>query len=159
MLKRFFFLGLILALAAFGCQQQEKVAIDAAAETAAIKTVLNNYVKSCEAEDMAAYAGNILKDPAMVNFGAFGAPIIAWAGLETVIQGQFDMLSDVKIDVSDMKIKLSSCGDFAWATCLWVFRGMAGENAMELPIRCTWVLQKQGDEWLIAHFHKSIAAA
>lgn len=143
------------ALAA-GCTQQ--VAIDTEAERTAVKTVLDDYVKSVEAEDMRLYAQNVRHDSVMVNFGAFGGPIVGWAALEEVINGQNEALADVKIDVSDMKVHVSSDGKMAWATTLWTFSGNTPDGSIELPVRCTWVLEKEQAGWKIVHFHKSIAA-
>jgi hypothetical protein len=31
-----------------------------------------------------------------------------------------------------------------------------GNQAIELPVRCSWILEKRGTNWLIVHFHKSV---
>ena len=58
---------------------QQKVNIEA--EKSAITTVLDSYVRSIENEDMELYGENIAHEPMMVNFGAFGDPIIGWDAL------------------------------------------------------------------------------
>ena len=130
--------------------------VDIEAETAAVKTLLEEYVKSIETEDMEAYAKLVTHDTAVVNFGGFGKPIVGWDALKIVMEGQNEMLSDTKIEVSNMQIHISADGKFAWATCLWDLKAMMAENAVELPIRCTWVLEKHDASWMIVHFHKSM---
>lgn len=132
--------------------------VDVNAEKAAVKAVLDRYVKSVVDEDMELYGENVAHDEAMVNFGAFGAPIIGWEALKQVMEGQNEALSGVKIDVSDMAVHVSADGKLAWATCLWKLTAMMGEEPIELPVRCTWVLEKTEGRWTIVHFHKSLPA-
>lgn len=139
-----------------GCAQ--KLQVDLAAEKAAVQTALDNYVTAVEQEDWAEYSAVMSRSTDMVNFGAFGPPVVGQDGLKQVIQGQFDGLADVTIDVSDMRIEVEPSGQFAWATCLWTFKGMMGETPLELPVRCTWILKKETGKWMISHWHKSVAA-
>ena len=147
---------LAIILLAFGCQPQ--VTVDVEAEKGAVAGVLDNYVKSIVDEDMNLYGQVMAHGADMVNFGGFGDPIIGWEALKTVISGQNEMLSETSIDVSDVNIHIGADGTTAWATSLWVLKAMAGENEMNLPIRCTWVLEKREAGWTIVHFHKSMAA-
>jgi len=135
---------------------QQKVNIES--EKTAIKAVLDNYVASIENEDMELYARNMAHDSDMVNFGTSEDPIIGWDVLERIIEDQNAALSQTKIDVTNMAIHVSETGKFAWATCLWDFKSMMGENPIELPVRCSWILEKRGNNWVIVHFHKSIQA-
>jgi len=137
-----------------GCQPK----VDIEAEKTAIKAVLDNYVTSVENEDMELYGKNVAHDTVMVNFGAFGDPIVGWEALEKVMTGQNEALSQIKITASDVSIRLSPSGKFAWATSIWDFKAMMGENPVELPVRCSWILEKQENQWVIVHFHKSVAA-
>jgi ketosteroid isomerase-like protein len=115
-------------------------------------------VTSVENEDMEAYAENVEHSEDMVNFGAFGDPIVGWDALQKVMEGQNAGLEDIKITVTDMKIHLVPSGLVAWATCLWDFEAKMGGQEMSLPVRCTWVLEKEGEDWKIIHFHKSVPA-
>lgn len=157
MKKVFVLVWAFLAVVITGCQQSAPP-VDIAAEKAAVSSVLTAYVASVEAEDMEAYAANMMLDSTMVNFGAFGPPIIGWNGLQEVMKGQNESLTDIKIGVRDLNITVAPSGDFAWATSLWTFKGDMGGTPVEMPVRCTWVLQKHQGKWTIAHFHKSIAA-
>lgn len=150
------YLALLAAFAVLTIIACQPPAVDIEAETAAVKTVLEEYVNSVEIEDMEAYAKLVIHDTAMVNFGGFGKPIVGWDALKKVMEGQNEMLAETKIEVSSMQIHVSADGKFAWATCLWNLKAMMAENAVELPIRCTWVLEKQDAGWVIVHFHKSM---
>jgi uncharacterized protein (TIGR02246 family) len=130
---------------------------DIEAEKAAVKAVLDQYVASVENEDMNNYAQLVAHDNKMMNFGGFGDPIVGWDALKEVMEGQNEALSETEITVSDMAIHVSEMGNLAWATCLWNLKATMGENPIELPIRCTWVLEKRDSKWLIVHFHKSMA--
>src|SRR3989339_326579 len=139
-----------------GCQK----AVDTAAEKSAIKAVLNNYVLSIENEDIELYAKIFVPDPDMVNFGT-GANerIIGWDTLKKVIEDQNAALSETKITQSDVTINVSPDGQFAWATSLWDFKATMDSQVMQLPVRCSWILEKRGNDWKIVHFHKSVGAA
>jgi ketosteroid isomerase-like protein len=149
------FSGLVL-LALAACARGPQV--DTKAETAAIKTLLDEYVKSVEVENMELYAMLVVHDTTMVNFGSFGKPIAGWDALKKVMEGQNELLSDTKITVSDLKIHISGDGKMAWARCLWALRAKMAENPVELPIRCTWAFEKGDAGWMIVHFHKSLPA-
>jgi len=136
------------------CQQ----AVDMETEKTAIRAVLDNYITSVENEDMELYGKNVAHDAEMVNFGAFGDPIVGWEALEKLMVGQNEVLSQTKITASDVSIQIVPSGKFALATSLWNFKAMMGEDPVEWPVRCSWVLEKRENRWVIIHFHKSIAA-
>jgi ketosteroid isomerase-like protein len=127
------------------------------AEKANIETVLAEYVASIEDEDMDLYAQVIAHDPQMVNFGAFGAPILGWGALKKIMAEQNAALSETKITVNDLDISIPEIGKLAWATSLWKLRTLMNGNPIELHIRCTWILERRANRWIIIHFHKSIA--
>jgi ketosteroid isomerase-like protein len=134
--------------------------VDKEAEKLAIKTVLDKYIFSIEKEDIEQYSKIFVHDSDMVNFGT-GAKerIVGWDALRKVIEDQNVALSETKITQSDVTINLSQNGQFAWATSLWNFKATMDVQVMELPVRCSWVLEKQGNDWKIVHFHKSVGAA
>jgi uncharacterized protein (TIGR02246 family) len=139
---------------AVGCAQRA----DVTAETTAVKGVLEKYIASVEKEDMELYAAVMAHDAAMVNFGSGGPPIVGWEALRKVIEDQNAALSETKIGARDVSVKISPTGDWAWATSLWDFKAMAGGKPLALPVRCSWILEKQDGRWVIVHFHKSVAA-
>lgn len=132
--------------------------VDVKAEISAISTLLDEYTKSVETENMELYAALVVHDTTMVNFGGFGKPIVGWDGLKKTMEGQNELLSDTRITVSDLNIQISGDGKTAWARCLWTLRAKMAENPVELPIRCTWIFGKDENGWKIVHFHKSMPA-
>ena len=148
--------SVVMLIAIMGCKPQPAADMDA--EIAAINTLLGEYVKSVETEDMGLYSKLISHDTTMVNFGSFGKPIRGWNGLVKVMEGQNELLSDTKITMSDLKIYVSSDGRMAWARCLWSLRARMADNPVELPLRCTWAFEKGEAGWIIVHFHKSLPA-
>ena len=146
---------LLMVAAAIGCQRQALVSSDT--DRAAIQTTLRNYIASIENENLDSYSPNMAHDTAMVNFGVFGPPIAGWAALTEVIAAQNEALAQTKIAVTDQHIHIAPSGQFAWATCLWDFQTTMGETPVALPVRCTWILEKRNNQWVIVHFHKSLA--
>jgi ketosteroid isomerase-like protein len=75
-----------------------------------------------------------------------------------VMTSQNEMLDNIQIEERDPRIHISPSGELAWATSLWQFHATAAADTMNLPVRCTWVLQKQDGQWKVVHFHKSLPA-
>jgi len=150
-----FFITIVLTIVS-GCQRT----VDKEAEKSAIKSVLTDYIVSIENEDIELYGKIFVHDSDMVNFGT-GANerIVGWDALKKVIEAQNDAISETKITQSNITINLSNEGQFAWATSLWDFKSKMGDQVMLLPVRCSWILEKIGNEWKIIHFHKSVGAA
>ncbi len=154
MKSRFCLTVLIILLAVVGSLRSD----DRRLPEEEIGAVLVQYVKCVEEEDMAAYAANIDHDPKMVNFGAFGEPIVGWEALRQVMESQNAGLDSIQIDQSDVRIHILPDGASAWATSLWRFTAKADGGSVDLPVRCTWILEKRENRWLLVHFHKSVAA-
>jgi uncharacterized protein (TIGR02246 family) len=137
----------------------KKATVNVEAEKALIKSVLDNYVKAVENEDIELYGQVVANDPDMVNFGTDASErIVGWDALKKALQAQFVALPGTRITVSDETVYVLSGGRFAWATSLWVFKATiaATGQAMEVPVRCTWLLEKRDKGWVIVHFHKSV---
>ena len=67
-------------------------------------------------------------------------------------------LGQVLLESADrgVRVRLLAGGASALATSQWTFAAQMGEQKLAFPLRCTWVLEKRGDAWLLLHFHKSI---
>jgi uncharacterized protein (TIGR02246 family) len=136
-----------------------KARVNVEAEKAAIKSVLDNYVTSVERADMELFAKTVTHDPGMVNFGtAASERLVAWDALKEMMEAMNATLSDTKIAVSDVTVSVLSGGRSAWATSIWDFRATMGGQAITLPVRCTWVLEKRETSWAVVHSHKSVGA-
>lgn len=146
--------ALSCAWVAAACQP----AVDMERAEVEVRAALDRYVECVEQEDMEGYAEIVAHDAAMMNFGAFGGPIVGWDGLREVIEGQYAALDSVQIEQSQVAVNVMPGGGDAWATSLWQFTAKAGESTLDLPVRCTWQLQKRAGGWVITHFHKSLAA-
>jgi ketosteroid isomerase-like protein len=127
------------------------------AEKFAIKTILEKYITSVENADIEMYAQNIVHDPNMVNFGTDASDhLVGWNALKKAIEAQNVALSGTKIIASEVTVNISPDARFAWATSLWDFKAMMAGQAIEVPVRCTWILEKKEYGWAIVHFHKSV---
>jgi ketosteroid isomerase-like protein len=152
--SRFLVAFLLVVWLVVGCQTAPKV--DTAVEKNAIALVLDNYVKSLEHQDLELFSGNLAHDSSMINFEISGPPIIGWNDLEESMRNRRASVSDVSIEPRDTEINLAPCGTAAWATSLWNLKATVDGEFEEYSVRCTWVLEKRQDMWLIVHFHKSI---
>jgi len=130
------------------------VAIDV--EAAAVADTLKRYVDAVEERDLVRYAAVVAHDDDLAWYGSMPGQIVGWSEVEQVMRGIFDAGSDIKITQTDLRVHFSPDRQLAWATCLWDWRGKTGEEVAEVPVRCTWVLERRDAEWVIVHWHKSV---
>lgn len=114
---------------------------------------------SVENEDMDLHSRIVDHGATMVNFGTNDPPIVGWDALKKAMLDQNSALSQTTITVGDVSIVVPLPGKVAWASSRWNFKAMVGEKPLELPVRCTWILERRGDSWFIVHFHKSVATS
>jgi ketosteroid isomerase-like protein len=135
------------------------VATITGAETVAVAEAIRAYVEAVEARDFAAYERVVAHDPDLAWYGSMPGQISGWAEVEPLIHDMFASLDEIHIVQDDLRVHLSPDGEVAWATCLWDFRGRAGDQEIVEPTRCTWVLERRDERWIIVHWHKSLGVA
>jgi len=131
-------------------------AIDLVAEKDAVKAALEDLITGVENKDMRLLPNTVAHEADRVWIGA-GANdwLVGWEALEQAMLAQNTALDDIRITVGEETIHLAPDEQFAWATNRWNFAARLGEQALELPLRCTWILEKRAAGWVIVHFHKS----
>jgi ketosteroid isomerase-like protein len=124
-----------------------------------VRAALMRWIEMVERRDLSLLPQTIWPDEELVWIGSGEAEWIrGCAGVEDALKAQNAALEDIRIGVSEETIHVAAGERYAWATSRWIFHARAGGEEIELPLRCTWVLEKRGDEWRIAHFHKSVGA-
>lgn len=125
-------------------------------ESAAVADVLNHYIEAVEEQDLVKYATVVAHDDDLAWYGSMPGQIVGWGEVEHVMRGMFEAGSTIKITQTDLRIHFSPDHQLAWATCLWDWREKTGEEVAQVPVRCTWVLERRGHDWVIVHWHKSV---
>lgn len=126
-------------------------------ERIAIKKAIDAWINAVEKRDASLLPRVVTQDRGSVWIGSgAGEWLVGFDALEQAIQAQNAALEDIHIKVSDETIHASQQGDMAWVTNQWVFSGKMGGQSMAIDLRCTWVLEKRQDHWIIVHFHKSV---
>jgi ketosteroid isomerase-like protein len=82
-----------------------------------------------------------------------------YAELKKAIQAQNNALHNIQIKVTEETIHTSPDENFAWVTNQWMFSAQKDGQNFELPLRCTWIVEKREASWRIVHFHKSAGIA
>lgn len=125
-------------------------------EHVAIKAGIEAWITAVEGRDIHLLPQVVTQavDSVWIGAGA-GEWLVGYEALEQAMQAQNAALEDIHIQVSDEIIHVSLQGDMAWATNQWIFNARLGDQSLAMPLRCTWVLEKRQDRWLIVHFHKS----
>jgi ketosteroid isomerase-like protein len=154
--KSLFALFILFLLTIIGCKQ---TITDITAEKKAVKSVIDNYAKSWITEDIDLYSSTMMHDESLVHVGGSRGLnwIEGWTELKDIIIDQNKSFNDTDIDEKKAWINLSESGEFAWAVTLWDLKTTLNDGTKCLiPLRCTWILEKKNDSWIIVHFHKSI---
>jgi len=127
-------------------------------ELSAVKAGIDAWIDAVESRDITRLPFAVTQDASSVWIGpGEGEWLAGYDALEQAMRAQNEALRDIRLDVTDEIIHFSSLGDMAWATNRWVFNAAAGGETFAMPLRCTWILEKQDDRWTIVHFHKSAA--
>ncbi|KPK80729.1 MAG: hypothetical protein AMS27_16265 [Bacteroides sp. SM23_62_1] len=157
MKKDIVFYILIVCAAIFtGCRQND---FDVGSEEKLVKAVIDNYAKSWITEDMDLYDSTMSSDESLVHIGGSQGLnwIQGWTELEEIIIGQNKSFNETNISETRAWINISQSSSFAWAVTLWDLTTTLSDGTKCLiPLRCTWILEKQNGKWYIVHFHKSI---
>ena len=138
------------------CQKK----VDISVEKAAIKAVLDNCRTGMENEDITLIGNIFAHDTDNVFWGTgVGEKMVGWKAFETAVKEQYEALSETKITQSDLAIKVSKDGQFAYATSQYDVKAIMGEQEIELlGVRETCILEKRDAEWVIVHIHDSIGS-
>ncbi len=126
----------------------------------AIKAGIDAWIEAVECKDINLLPQVVNQDPTAVWIGVGdGDWLLGYEALEQAMRAQNAALDEIHIQAIEETIHISPEEDMAWATNQWVFSGKMGGQSMAMNLRCTWILEKQPDKWVIVHFHKSAGMA
>ena len=114
----------------------------------------NDLVNGIRHADAKAVTAVYLNSPRLILFNNNGTVTTTWAQARDNRQSLYAKVSDVKLDVRDVRVKtLGPSG--AVVTCLWEQTQTADGQPEHATGRLTIVYQKVGAEWKIVHTHTS----
>lgn len=135
-----------------------KPAPDIAAETTAVRAVLEKVLEAEMKEESALYDAVMSQETNMVNFGA--GPDSRYVGLAEFKAGQeekYSMLEDVEVEAAEQVITIHASGTVAWFSELLKYTAVIFGRDMDFELRFTGVLVKQSDgSWMIVQSHTSL---
>ena len=149
---------------AFSCQKAEEVAeeatpvVDIGAEKAAVKTLVDEWMRCFETEDIETFSNLIAHDPDMVNFGTDAAERwVGWEALHNSIQKQFESTENTVVSTRDMAIFVHEAGEVAWFSFRIDMEGLAQGEPFSLEgMRPTGVSEKRDGNWIVVQIHASV---
>jgi ketosteroid isomerase-like protein len=124
---------------------------------AAVVGVLNRMAEAYAERDLDAIRAVFLPDPDIVMYGT---------GVDEKRVGLSEVEAQVKRDWSQSEAtsmvlgwhSVSAAGPVAWMAADMAFKAMVGGDELTLPGRLTTVLERRGEDWLIAQAHFSFPA-
>lgn len=139
-------IGILLLLAFIGCAQS----IDMDAEKASIEEALSNCYHAVQDQDWAALAA--VSTDNMMHYNHMGDK---W-NMED-LKGFFtDHITNHTINISNVNIHVSGDGSLAWATVDEATEYQFDGNPVKENAIFTFIFEKEGTDWKVAHFHRSM---
>lgn len=129
-----------------------------AATAMAVKEVLDRVAESYATRNLATLRSAFAPDPDVIMYGT-GADEKRVGLAEIEMQAQRDWSQSDASEVRFGWMSISAAGDVAWAATDAEFAVSASGQAISLPARITFVLQKRSGSWQIVQSHFSLPAA
>jgi uncharacterized protein (TIGR02246 family) len=128
-----------------------------AAETAALRDVraaFDALMDGIRKADADAVMGVYWNSPQLILFNNNGTVTKSWSQVRENRQSLYAKVSDVKLDVRDLNVRLLGPGA-AVVSCMWEQSQTAGGQPERATGRLTLVFQKVSGEWKAVHAHTS----
>ena len=134
----------------------QKVDIDT--EKAKVKSLVDQFSRVWETEDMKLFSRIMAHDADMVVFGSdVPEHWVGWEPLKESVEKMLQSLENVKIIIKEQAIKVHSSGNVAWFSEIWdwdmVLEGKAVRSEGQ---RLTGVLEKRNGNWVFVQIHNSV---
>ena len=131
----------------------EKINLEAEKEKA--RTVLEQYHKALEIEDMEMISTLYAHDDDIVQFNDVGK-VIGWKLIKADFQNWFDVSDSIKFTFRDEIIKVHASGNSAWISFIQDGSSIYRDKLSSFKdLRATWALKKQNGNWVIVQSHFS----
>jgi ketosteroid isomerase-like protein len=124
---------------------------------AAVKAALDKMAEAYAKRDLALLRAAFAPDPDVVMYGT-GADEKRVGLAQVQAQAERDWSQNEAATVTFGWSSVSATGSVAWVAADATFSFKAGGQAMSLPARTTFVLEKRGEKWLIVQAHFSFPA-
>jgi ketosteroid isomerase-like protein len=141
----------VLVLCVAGCAKT----VDPAAERGEIQKLLDTYVQSVNAADVAIASKIWINSPDVIAVTPLGR-FQGWDNIQKEIYVNFLQKMLLERDLKPANVHIEVNGDSAWAVFDWAFTGkMANGQPMNTKGWESHVYKKTADGWRIQHLHYS----
>ena len=127
-------------------------------ETAAVKSVIQQFFKALDEQDLQIMEHITAHDSEMVHIGTdTGEYWVGWEHLKKDTIQMFDGLKSYKADIRDLRITLSRSGDVAWFTFLLDTVVQTEQEKVQTKNgRYSGVMEKRSGHWQLVQTHLSM---
>ena len=130
--------------------------VDLVAEEAAVKAVLDLWLKLWVEEDISAFDQAFAHDSDMIIFGTDMAEY--WVGYQTAresLELQLGVFEDTEGVLRNQDIKVHASGEVAWFTEMVDMTVTSGGDLYEMTGWFSGIMEKRDEAWKIVQFHAS----
>ncbi len=146
------FLSVVVLFSLNACT--DKINLEAEMEKA--RTVLEQYHKALENEDMEMISSIYAHDDDIVQFNDVGKDI-GWKLIKATFQNWFEIADSINFTFRDEIIKIHDSGNAAWISFIQDGNLIYRDKPLSSKdVRATWALKKLNDNWVIVQSHFSI---
>ena len=132
----------------------EKINLEAEKEKA--RTVLEQYHKALEIEDMEMISSIYAHDDDIVQFNDVGKDV-GWKQIKTNFQNWFEIADSINFTFRDEIIKVHNSGNAVWISFIQDGNIIYRDKPLSFKdVRATWALEKLNGNWVIVQSHFSI---
>ena len=119
-----------------------------------VASAIDRMANAYASRDLTAAMACFAADPDIVLYGTGrDEKRVGPQEIRTQIERDWSQTDQVELAFTSQSI--SAAGDVAWAALDGSFEVRAGGDAVSIPARVTFVLEKRGGSWLIVHAHFS----
>lgn len=121
---------------------------------AGVRDAFDTLVDGIRRADVETVMGAYWNSPQLLLFNNNGTVTRTWEQVKSNRESSYPNLSDVKLDVRDVRVQLLSTQS-ALVTCLWTQSQTVRGRSETASGRLTLVFQKIGGAWKVVHTHTS----
>ncbi|MCJ7564110.1 MAG: nuclear transport factor 2 family protein [Candidatus Aminicenantes bacterium] len=137
--------------------QKAQPAIDIDTEKAAVKAVLERYIKAFQTRNREGVAEVYAHDEDLVVFGS--NPLdrrVGWKMTQAYIDKYFTSVDRIEIGLKDQRIKVHRSGEAAWFSEVLSWKEVEkGKTFVIEGLRISGVLERRDGRWVIVQLHAS----
>jgi hypothetical protein len=122
-----------------------------------VTEALDRYYWAFVSRDLDLLKSAFVADESMMAIGTDLRELwLGWKEFERYARALFATLTDVRFERRELRVQVAPEGDVAWFVETSIGHFTTAEQVVEEKLRTSGVFVRAGEDWKLAHFHRSI---